>query len=225
MHTSLISQGEVISIMKRKQLKYFYILLLLNMYIELNAQIDELKVGDTVSTTPISNLNDWRSCFRVSSEDSLFIDSLKEYIEFYNNFTNLNIKNNKCLFFNYWNYEVQHINDVFKTFSDYIFEYKPFRENSNISPFLASTLGQYVLSTIEYKCEYFSKITENEISFPQSDFNYIIYLMFKDKKEFLEKELKNNQNECYKKNIQIILNGLKLRSKLENDKSMKKNKN
>lgn len=208
--------------MKRSLLKCFYILLLLNINIEIKAQIEQLKVGDTLSVIPISNLNDWRSCYRVSFEDSLIIDSLKEYIEFYNNFSNLSIKNDKCLFFNYWNYEIQHMDDVFKTFTNNIFEYKPYMENSKISPILASTLSHYILNTMEYNCEYFKSVTEKEISLPQSNFNYIIYLMFKEKKEFLEKELLDKPNDCYKRNIQIVLNSLSLRDKLENAKKNEK---
>lgn len=208
--------------MKRRLLKYFYIILFLNVNIEIKAQIEQLKVGDTLSVIPISNLNDWRSCFRASSKDSLLIDSLKEYIEFYNNITNSNILYDKCLFFNYWNYEIQHMNNVFKSFSDYIFEYKPYKENSNISPLLASTLGHYIMNTMEYNCEYFKSVTENEIILPQSDFNYIIYMMFKEKRIFLETELQKNPNECYKRNIEIVLNSLSIRDKLENAKKNEK---
>ena len=83
-------------------------------------------------------------------------------------------------------------------------------------------IGEYALkksSRLKYSCKYFANITEKEKTNTLSSFNRTIFAIYGDQKDYLQAELQTinvqpfepqfpGDENCYKKNLAIILNSL-----------------
>ncbi len=175
-------------------------------------------------------------CFNMTPEEKLIADSLAMFTKFYHRFLGYNAFRSKCLFSKFLKFETQKTNHTLAVIEENLFIHKTF-DNTEGDPtlstrymylsffhdtFLAKLLGEYSLkksSRLKYSCNYFANITEKEKSLPLSSFNRTIFALFADKKDYIQAELKTinaqpfepqfpGDENCYKKNLTIILNSL-----------------
>ena len=74
----------------------------------------------------------------------------------------------------------------------------------------ALLLSKYMMLKIRWSCDYFNHITKEEFEFPNSSFNVFIDKLFGNKTSEFENALVCCVDECYTKNLKILLRSIEL---------------